>query len=209
MTGVEVETLAGQQGSVQLLLALEDAGAVSLTSLALTDPGMDFDEYEGLGTFLGMMKRATSWWLGDWLNFGEGTYGERFAQAVHATKLNEQTLLHYQFVCREVAASRRAPGLAFGAHALVARLDPKEQTYWIKQAVRKGWGERELRDAMKAKRKDTAPTLPDMEEGTTRSVLEEVAHAILRDAVPHIDAQHYLIPNEDVARLRAALGEEE
>lgn len=203
--------LAPQQGAVQLLLTLEQAGAVTLSSLELSDPTMAFDHYESLGRFLGTMKRWTSWALGDWLNFGEGVYGELFAQAVAATGLNEQTLLHYQFVCKNVPAGRRQPTVAFGAHALVARMEPREQSFWLKKAARKEWGERELRDAIKAKRLDTPPPSPlfqDGEGGTDATVLKEVAEAVLRDAVAYVDGQHHLVPNEDIARLRAALGQE-
>lgn len=212
MSAVELahRPLVEQQLAVQLLLDLEAAGAVTETALNLTDPEMDFDRYEALGTFLGAMKRRTSWWIGDWLNFGEGVYGERFAQAAAATGLNEQTLLHYQFVCRNVPDSRRVAALAFGVHALVARLEPREQSYWLKQAARKDWGEKDLREAMKAKRHDQQPPMfDDGEDGSQKTVLGQVAEAILRDAVPHIDGQHHLIPNEDIARLKAALGQED
>lgn len=199
-------TMQEQQVAWQLLLDLEAAGAVTATSLALTDPNMPYDSYEALGAFLGWIKGWTSWGIGDWLNFGEGVYGERFAQAAAGTRLSEQTLLHYQFVCRQVPQSRRQAALAFGVHALVARQEPKEQNYWLKQAVRKGWGEKELRDAMKAKRSETAPQMfPDE---TPKGELAEVALAILRDARQADDGQHWLIPNEDIARLKAAVGVE-
>lgn len=201
--------LAEQQQAVQMMLALEEAGALTETSLDLTDPDLPFARYEALGGLLGAVKRRSSWWIGDWLNFGEGVYGEAFAQAVAATGLNEQTLLHYQFVCRQVPNSRRYADLAFGVHALVARLEPREQTGWLRKASRKGWGEKELREAMKAKRSETQPQLiPDGEEGTDRTAVVEVAKAIIRDAVAYVDGQHYLVPNEDIARLRAALGNE-
>ena len=201
---------AAQEEAVQLLLALEQAGAVTPTSLQLTDPEMSYERYDALGVFLGRMKRWTSWAIGDWLNFGEGVYGERFAQAAANTHLSEQTLLHYQFVAREIPEARREVSVAFGAHALVARMEPREQSRWLKQAAKKGWGERELRDAIKAKRTEMHPTLlPEEGEPGEMTPLAEVGLAILRDAVPHDDGQHYLIPNEDMVRLRAALGQEE
>ncbi len=204
---IEHLPLAEQSGAVQLLLELERGGALTEIGLTLSDVDMEYDVYEGLGAFLGAMKRRTSWWIGDWINFGEGVYGDRFAQALSHTGLNEQTLLHYQFVCKQIPESRRQPTVAFGAHALVARMEPAEQNRWLKQAARKGWGERELRDAIKAKRSETRPQLfDDGEEGSDRTAVMEVAKAIIRDAVPHIDSQHHLVPNEDIARLKAALG---
>lgn len=212
MSAVEIQhrPLAEQAGALDLLLQLERSGAVTETQLLLTDPDLPYDTYESLGAFLGAVKRRTSWYIGDWLNFGEGVYGERFAQAAAVTGLNEQTLLHYQFVCRQVPESRRKASLAFGVHALVARMEPAEQRYWLDRAARRDWGEKELREAIKKKRSEQAPPLfPDGEEGSQKTVLDEVAAAILRDARPHDDGQHWLIPNEDMARLKAALGVEE
>lgn len=206
MTELMERPLVEQQESVQLMLNLEAAGAVTETSLSLGE--MEYDTYEALGVFLGSMKRRTSWWIGDFLVYGEGAFGEKFAQAASMTGLNEQTLLHYQFVARNVPAERRVPTVPFGAHALVARLEPKEQNQWLKKAASKGWGERELRDAMRAKRKDERPQLPIDGEGDTDSaVLVEVARAILRDARPHEDdASLVILPRDDISRLEAALG---
>jgi hypothetical protein len=201
--------LAEHSAGIQLLLDLEAAGAVTETSLALDRADLPYEQYEALGTMLGLVKRRTSWYLGDWLNYGEGAYGERFAQAAAATGLSEPTLLHYQFVCRNVAAPRRRPLVAFGCHALVARLEPREQNTWLKKCERHQWCEKDLREHMKAARVDQRPPLfDDGEDGgsVNPALLVEVAQAILRDAVPYIDGQHVLVPNEDMARLRAAVG---
>lgn len=208
MTSTAVDLPLGQQqGAVQLLLALEDSGAVTVTSLTLTNTEMEFEQFETIGYFLGWMKRWTSWAIGDWLNFGAGVYGEKFAQAASETKLAESTLQHYQFVCTNVPEERRRPSLSFAVHALVARDDPKDQTYWLKMAEKKGWGERELREAKAAKRKETQPTMfPDDDTPSTEDIVE-VARAILRDARPHEDdASLVILPVDDIKRLEAALG---
>lgn len=202
--------IAEQTQGLQLFLDLERAGAITNTSLTLTDPTMPFDTAEALGAFLGAVKRRTSWYIGDWLNFCESVYGEEFAQAAEATGLSEQTLLNYKFVCAQVAPDRRQPGVSFGCHALVARLDPREQNAWLKQAAKKGWGEKELRAAMAAKRAEMRPPLPGTEKGDADpKLIHEVAEAILRDAKDAGDGQHVLVPVEDITRLRAALGQED
>lgn len=208
MTSVEVveRTFVEQQGAVQLILDLEAAGVVTVTSLTLTNTEMEYEQFETIGVFLGWVKRWTSWAIGDWLNFGAGVFGERFAQAASETKLSEATLQHYQFVCQNVPQERRRASLSFGVHALVARDDPKEQTYWLKQAEKKGWGERELRDAKAAKRRETHPPMfPDDDNPTPEDIIE-VARAILRDVRPHEDdASLVILPKDDIARLEAAL----
>lgn len=188
------------------IVTLAEGGAISPVSLDLSDPSLPFESYEMIGAYLGRMNRSCSWWIGDWLVFGEGVYGDRFAQAVTATGLAEQTLLNRAYVARNIARELRRPTVPFSVHAEVAALPPKEQKRWLKKAEDGNWTKADLRAAMKSRRTDTPP--PEAAEAGAGS-LEEVARAILRDATPLEDGQHHKIPNEDVARLRAALGEED
>lgn len=192
--------------TLSLVDVLREAGAITPTQLDLSTAGdLSYERYEALGAYLGQINRSCSWWVGDWMLYGEGTYGEKYAQAITVTGLAEQTLLNRIYVCKHVPPSRRRSALSFSVHAEVAPLNAKEQRYWLDRAEKGGWTRAQLREAMKAKRKDEKPTIDlDGSEG-----LREVAEAILRDAVPHIDSQHHLIPNEDIARLKSALGREE
>lgn len=204
-----VEPYLGEETSVQLLLDLEAAGAISPTSLDLSGMEISYDRAEALAGFLGRVKRSSSWWVGDFLIFAEGAYGEKFAQAAAATGLEEQTLLNYSYVCRQIPASRRIAGLPFSVHAEVAALKPREQKYWLDKALKGGWSRAELRARMKAKRKDEAPALPIDDDPPADGLLEEVARAILRDVTRHPDDSSLMIvPSDDIARLEAALGGE-
>jgi hypothetical protein len=202
------DQLALDGEAFQHMKRLADAGAITATSLALDDPSMSYDTYEALGAYIGRMNRSCSWWVGDWLAFGEGAFPDRYPQAAAATGLAEQTLLNRVYVCKNVPPSRRRAALSFSVHSEVAPLPAKEQKQWLDKAERHGWTQRELRAAMKATRKDERPALTDGEEPDAEALME-VALAILRDVTPHIDGQHQLVPNEDIARLRAALGQEE
>ena len=205
-TEVVPAQLVIEDETLSMVDVLREAGAITPTSLDLSNAGeISFERYEALGAYLGQINRSCAWWIGDWMLYGEGSYGDLFAQAVAATGLAEQTLLNRIYVCKHVPPSRRKVGVSFSVHAEVAPLNAKEQRYWLDKAEKGGWTRAQLREAMKAKRKDDKPPLPDMDP----SGLREVAEAILRDAVPHIDSQHHLIPNEDIVRLRAALGRED
>ena len=195
---------------VQLLLDLQDAGAVTPVSLDLDDPELPFERYEALGGFLGRISRSSRWWLGDWLIFGEGAYGERVYQAAAATGLNEETLQHYRRVCESVPKSRRFESLSFGCHALVAGLPPAAQKRWLKKAEAEGWGTRELALALREAEHEAGGqqgSFDGTEPGETdHGMLEEVARAILRDA-RELDDGDYAVPREDIERLKAAVGE--
>jgi hypothetical protein len=212
---VEVERFNPQVDHHQLSLdafdaftTLATAGLITPTSLDLADPEMAFESYEMLGAYLGRMNRSCSWWIGDWLVFGEGVYGEKFAQAVHATGLAEQTLLNRSSVCRNVARSMRRASLPFSVHAEVASLPAKEQKKWLDKAETHNWTRAELRAAMKATRVDTPPPDDLSDDEIEKVTLIEVARAILRDAKLSDQAGFVLVPDEDITRLRAALGEE-
>lgn len=201
------EQLVMFEDTLALVDVLRDGGAITPTSLDLTVAGdLSYERYEALGAYLGQINRSCAWWIGDWMLYGEGAYGDKFAQAVAETGLAEQTLLNRIYVCKHVPPKRRRVGVSFSVHAEVAPLPAKEQTYWLNKAEKGGWTRAQLRDAMKAKRRDEKPTIdPDAEPGSLR----EVAEAILRDATPNIDGKTHCIPNEDIARLKAALGVEE
>lgn len=38
------------------------------------------------------IEGAVQWWVGDWLNFGERKYGEKYAQGMDATGYAYQTV---------------------------------------------------------------------------------------------------------------------
>jgi hypothetical protein len=216
MSTREVEQFNPEANHEQLLLdgdafraivTLAESGAITPTSLNLDDPDLPFESYEMIGAYLGRMNRSSAWWIGDWLVFGEGVYGEKFAQAVAATGLAEQTLLNRAYVSRNVPREMRRANVPHSVHAEVAALPAREQRRWLDKAAKQNWTRADLRAAMKSRRTDTPP--PEAEEPVEAGLLLEVARAILRDVQEHTDPGFVLIPVEDIARLRAALGEED
>ena len=133
-----------------LLGELETAGALTETSLSLSDPEMPFERWEALAEMMGRLRSANCFWIGDLLNFGEGVYGERYAQGMEAFGLEYRTLTNYAYVCRNVARSRRSDRLSFAHHREVAPLDPAEQADWLTNAAEAGWSRSQLRDALRA-----------------------------------------------------------
>lgn len=195
-------------GAMQLLLDLEASGA--LTPRALNLPGeIEWDRYEGLGAFLGEFKSRINFYLGDWLIFGEGTFGERFAQAGEATGLSEQTLLRTMAICRGIPPSRRHDRLSWSVHSCVASLPAREQRTWLSRAEERGWGYAELRKAMQAARHDERPQLLNGDPGhePDPAMLLEAAKALVSHA--EIAGENVIVRIEDFRRMQAALGEED
>lgn len=139
------------RNAVQLLAALEQAGAVIKNGLFLP-PDLEFDRYEALGGMLGALHQMNSFLIGDWLLYGEHTYGEKYAQAALQLGLSEQTCTNYASIAKRVPPSRRRIGrVSFSVHAEVAALSPNEQRHWLKVAEEEGLTKMELRQRINPK----------------------------------------------------------
>lgn len=143
MNVIDVET--GEIIGDEQALALLD-GHFRFTPAGLVVQGdPSFEEWEAVGDRLAYIQRRIHWWIGDWLNYGEGRWGERYAQAIDETKFRYQTLANDKWVAGKVELSRRRENLRFSHHAEVASRPPEEQDRWLDRAEREGWGPGDLR----------------------------------------------------------------
>lgn len=144
------------------LRAMEKAGVLTPTAFS-PDQQMTYERYKSVGIMFGRVYRASKWWIGDWINFGEMTLTEKYLQAVAETGLREDTIRNYASVCRRIAPHRRLEGVPFSVHEVVAVLPPGEQKRWLKVAQREGLSVRALRDRIedehlrRAQDEDVAP----------------------------------------------------
>lgn len=123
---------------------------VSFTETALEIPaGFPFEEWETLGETLGRVARASGWWIGDWVNYGEAAYGEKYSQALEATGLEYGTLRNYAWVASRIEVSRRHDNLSFSHHFELAAMEPDIQDEWLDAAEATGMSASELRKASK------------------------------------------------------------
>lgn len=199
----------------KIVHALADAGVVTAVSLKVGD-NVPFAKRRLIAVYFGEMTRHLQWWVGDLLNDSEARDGEEFSQLAADTGLSEGALSSRMYVCRRVAVKRRRPGLPFSVHLAVASLGARDQERWLKIAEAEQLSAMMLRERIKAAEKDGQQELldrdsdpPDPGKGLDKRMLEEAARAILRDAKPADDDLHYLVPVEDMTRLRAAFDEEE
>lgn len=108
-----------------------------------------FDEWQSCGLALRAIDQDIispfMFWVGDYINYGEHTYGDQYAQMMEDTGLAYQTLANAVYVCSRVEPSRRREHLSFSHHAEVASLSPHEQTTWLDRAADESWSSHELR----------------------------------------------------------------
>jgi hypothetical protein len=113
---------------------------------------MSFRDWAAVGRRLSHVSSRSTWALGDWLLFGERTYGTRYRTAVEATNLDYQTLRNYAWVAGSFAPHRRRVELSFQHHAELAALSEAEQDLWLNRAAGEGWSRNELRRRLRAHR---------------------------------------------------------
>jgi hypothetical protein len=128
------------------------------------DPLMPIDQWKGVGTRIAAYSDAASWWLGDWLAFGQAKYGRRYKEGVALTGLEYQTLRNYAVVARRFDVSRRRDDLSFQHHAEVCALTDDAQDLWLDLAASKRWSKAELRRRIRA-------TVPEHAAGGQPTVL--------------------------------------
>ncbi|MFD0273090.1 LmbU family transcriptional regulator [Kitasatospora sp. NPDC127111] len=119
---------------------------VSRDQTSLTLPArLPIDVWLRIGQNLGATVDSATWWLGDWLVYGQERYPERYRKAVEETSLDYQTLRNYAWIARKFPPGRRRPALSMQHHAEVASLAPQSQDSWLDRAQEGGWSRNELR----------------------------------------------------------------
>ncbi len=123
------------------------------TSVGLRLPAnLSFERWQALGRQVGSIANASSWWLADWAFYGEGSYGEKYKQAIAVTGLDYQTLRNYAWVAGRFDLSRRRDKLSFAHHAEVAALPEQVQDEWLELAERSRWSRNELRAHLRSEK---------------------------------------------------------
>ncbi len=113
---------------------------------------LSFDRWRSIGRRICGVADASSWWLADWVAYGEERYGEKYREAVEITGVGYQTLRNYAWVARRFDVSRRRDSLSFAHHSEVAALPPATQDEWLDRAEERGWSRNDLRAALKGLR---------------------------------------------------------
>jgi hypothetical protein len=135
---------------------------------------MSFDSWRELGTQVYRVMDCSVWWLGDWLVYGEKTYGDRYKQAITDASLSYQTLRNYAWVARRFPLSRRRDTLSFAHHAEVAALADDEQDVWLGRAEQSNWPCSQLRRRLRAAQLTNRQTPADEKTVHTRALKIDV-----------------------------------
>ena len=98
-----------------------------------------FPDWQHCGLFIQEAEQSVQFWIGDWLNYGEKTWGKRYAEAIQKTGLEYQTLRDYKWIASKIPLSLRNDKLSYHHHRQVANLPLEQQAYFLNKAVAEGW----------------------------------------------------------------------
>ncbi len=133
-----------------------------MTTLAIQDPKfsitptgiefhqeLSFEEWNTLGQKLAPIGRSIGFIIGDWINYGDKRYGEKYQEALAKTGLSYQTLMNYAHVSRRVEIYLRKENLDWSQHATVAKLKTdEEKRHWLDMAEKHDLSVRRLRKSI-------------------------------------------------------------
>ena len=128
------------------------------TGLIVTAP-VPYEVWEAYGGAHRRVESSLQWVIGDWLVYGEDTYGEKYAQAMDETGLSYGYIANICSVASKIELEHRHQNLSFSHHATVAYLPPDQQDYWLATADNKGLNRGDLRDAIKGLPPSTEPEI--------------------------------------------------
>lgn len=186
----------------------------------IVDGAPTYEEWEGCGEVLSRADKMVHWWIGDWVNYGENRWGEKYAQALDETKFDYQTLRDDAWVARQFDLSRRRDNLSFSHHREVAALPITKQDELLAKAApvegesRPRLTRNELRQEVKRAKQDDykAPALPTVQFGVIyadppwRYDFAETENREIENQYPTMDvAEICALPVADMAASDAVL----
>ena len=144
---LQVDPITGEIIEQEISLALPGR----LTPITFELPqGLTRPQWEQVGNTLSVMDGAVHWWIGDWLNYGERMWGEKYKEAIEQTGFSYNTVRVDQAVARDFQFDRRRSNLTFSHHREVLSLEAKEQEHWLDKAAEDNWSTRKLRQQVKS-----------------------------------------------------------
>lgn len=165
----------------QLLASEEIIEGATETALFLP-AGISEIDWAEVGEKLGRAHRASAWWIGDWINYGEGAgyvSREKYELAQEITGMAPKTLRNYAAISRAFESSRRRDDLGFGHHATVVALPESERDLVLDQAADESWTLDRLRSETRTK-----PTQSRVSPNRRHESVVEAARAFVKVVEP-------------------------
>lgn len=179
---------------VQVLNGPLDEPGITFTATGLVfHASVTYEQWSQYGRKLSLAKKGIQWAIGDWINHGQKSYGDKYTQALEETGLSEGTLKNYAAVSRAFETSRRRDLVDFTTHADVMGLEDHEQDEILEEAEKNDTPRERIRREVTRIKNAKAPKPDDSEfvhSKEERHFLDEYAKALkaLDDSAPGVPA---------------------
>lgn len=128
------------------------------TGLVLPE-GLSLEEWCAVGDTVRGVDRATNWWIGDWLRYGEGRYGAYSQYSVEIGR-DPGTLSNLAAIASRFPIGQRRASLSWSCHRAVAYLPDDVRERLLDEAEANRWGSRDVEEAAALARQETKKQLP-------------------------------------------------
>ncbi len=110
---------------------------------------LTFEEWQTLGNELAPVAKSIAFIVGDWINYGQTRYGEKYHEAIRTTGLAYETLRVYSHVAQRIDLLSRNNNLDWTHHKVIARCkDAEKQKHWLDIAEKHDLSVSRLRKSM-------------------------------------------------------------
>jgi hypothetical protein len=124
-----------------------------------------------LSTIEALSHESLDWWLGDFCNFGDAQFGEKYAQALELTDYTKGTITQIAYVARHVPPENRILPLSFMAS--VASRNEAEQKQLAERCHEEGLLQSEFRRMVRGEREYRKPIRRDTSKSEKHLRLED------------------------------------
>jgi hypothetical protein len=134
-----------------------DSGALSINKVkfgatyAQIAEGLTYEEWQDIALCAGVMNRASHFWIGDIILYGEANYGEKYAQVMDSLGVAYSTLANIVHVCKTIPPEQRREALSFTAHQEACCLPAEEREAMLAVAEAEGLSSKEIRERVRGK----------------------------------------------------------
>jgi hypothetical protein len=122
-------------------LQIQPSKEIVVSSFLLKPSGLEgignpsFEDWTKCGQFLKNSEKAVHFWIGDWVNYGEHNYGDKYTQEINETNFSYSTISQDRWVASRIPFNSRLQNVPFSHHVEVADLVPEDRDRFLKQAL--------------------------------------------------------------------------
>ena len=120
-------------------------------------PNLPFDVWQRIGDTLKRIERGIQFAIGDWLNYGERTYGQMYSQALEATDYAYGSLADMKWVAARFQSSDRSENLPWTHHRAVAALPKPDALELLHTAECERWSRPQLHEQVRVRKEQLNP----------------------------------------------------